>query len=95
MFYGQTLFDQVGNVKRKLQKHIDQHQKAIIIEHNIYVPDNATKVIFTKLYPHFAFGYEIIKATGEKLPYSITYNSLICHDFDERSQWEDGSSLYD
>ena len=89
------LVDQVSVIKEKLRKHIENGEQALIVEHNIYVPDSATKVTLTQLYTHFVYGYVLNKATGEKMPYTITYNSLICHDFDDRSCWEDGSSLYD
>lgn len=89
------LYDQEAEMQRRMQKHIDKHQKALIVEHNIYLSDNATVVIFTKLYQHFALGYVENKSNGAKMPYTLTYKRLICHDFDDESQWDDGSKLWE
>lgn len=89
------LNNQVERVKTKLQRHIDKHDRALIIAKNVYSPDPAATVVFTKLYPHFALGYILNKATGYKQPYTVTYNEFICKAFDKRSMWEDGTSLYD
>lgn len=86
---------QIQRIKSKLQKHIDHHDRALIISNNIYAPNSAATVVFTKLYPHFVKGYVLNKLSGYKEPYTVTYNQLICKDFNEESQWEDGSSLYD
>lgn len=90
-----VIFDQEAEMKRRMQKHLDQHQKALIVEHNIYLSDNATVVTFTKLYQHFALGYVENKATGDRMPYTLEYSRLICHDFNPESQWEDGSKLWE
>ncbi len=88
-------FSQIIDLKERLQKHIDKHQRALIVDRGIYTPDNATVVYFTKLYPHFMKGYTLVKRTGVKIPYTLTYNQIIAHDFNEESQWEDGSKLWD
>lgn len=89
------LNNQVEQVKAKLQRHIDKHDRALIIDKDVYSPDSAAVVVFTKLYPHFVSGYILNKATGYKQPYSATYNEFICKSFDKGSMWEDGTSLYD
>lgn len=85
--------NQVENVKKKLQKHIDKGDRALIMAKSIYSPDSATTVTFTKLYPHFVYGYTYNKASGVKVPYTMDYNTLICHDYNDLSQWEDGTPL--
>lgn len=87
--------NQVERVKAKLQHHIDNHDRALIISKNVYSPDPAATVVFTKLYPHFVKGYLLNKATGYKQPYTLTYNEFICKSFDKGSMWEDGTSIYD
>lgn len=87
--------DQEAEMRKRMQKHIDKHQKALIVEHNIYLSDNATVVTFNKLDQHFALGYVENKSNGAKIPYTLTYNQLICHDFNDESQWEDGSKLWE
>ena len=92
---GVVFNNQVEIVKERLQKHIDNGDHALIVEHNIYTPDSAAMVTFTKLYPHFALGYVYNKSSETKEPYTLTYNALICHDFDKQSRWDNGQSLYE
>lgn len=86
---------QVEMVKKKLQRHLDNGDQALIVEHGIYTPDNTVLVTFTKLYPHFALGYVLNKAAGLKTPYTLLYNDMIAHVFDDASQWDNGDNLYD
>ena len=37
------LVDQVSVIKEKLRKHIENGEQALIVEHNIYVPDSAVE----------------------------------------------------
>lgn len=87
--------NQVEQIKKRIQRHIDNGDRALVINKSIYSPDSAATVTFTKLYPHFVLGYVYNKASGTKEPYTLDYNSIICHDFNPQSQWEDGSPLYE
>lgn len=75
--------EQITKVRHKLQKYVDSQEEIVLMTRTNRIPNSATVIKLSKLYPRFALGYtEVISGTGnqlikEKVPVTITYTSLI------------------
>lgn len=90
-----TVIDRYARTRELIEKHMENGDRALIIDRSVYNPDPAVVVTFTKTFPRFAIGYIKIRSTSKKIPYTLNYATLIAHDLDDTSHWENGSSIYE
>lgn len=84
----QKIFNQRLGVVKQIKKHMDQHERILLVSHDIRSPQSATIVTLEKLYPNFVLGYVINKLTNIRIPYTINYTSIISHEYSVESVWE-------
>lgn len=83
-----NVINQKERVKEALRNKMDKHQRVLLVSSDIYSPQPTAVVTITALYNNFASGYVLNKLSGDKIPYTINYYSLIANDFSIESSWE-------
>lgn len=83
-----VIINQKLEVLKQFHKHMDNHERVLVVSHDIYAPQSAAVVTIDKLYNSFALGHIDNRVTGVRIPYTITYASVIAHDYAIKSVWE-------
>lgn len=85
-------------VKNLLQKKMNKG-RLLLVTKDRYYSNPASVITIDKLYNNFALGHLTNRLSGDKIPYTINYYSLIAKDdnyrlFRDESSFEDGTSIY-
>lgn len=66
-------------VKMRFAQYMKEGKRVLLVTNDVYTPLSSAVVTLDKLYDNFALGHTTNKLTGEELPYTINYYSMIAN----------------